>query len=131
MKRYALIREGRISEIISTANDINTLYHPDLASELIDVTGVKPTPVEGMRRVNGKFQVTDGVEKSSAAIKIELMNRVNADILPLQDRLDTEQASEAQKERLLALKRYRIQLRDVDTDAESIEWPDYPQDALK
>ncbi|HLJ64256.1 MAG TPA: hypothetical protein VKT70_09130 [Stellaceae bacterium] len=53
MKTYAQIVGGQVVEIIATAADITTLYHPSLL--WIDITSVMPAPQLGWSYSNGTF----------------------------------------------------------------------------
>ncbi|MGA2228223.1 MAG: hypothetical protein ABSH41_27635 [Syntrophobacteraceae bacterium] len=49
MKTYARIQNGAVMEIVSTAGDITTMFHPDLV--WVDVTANNPQPVPGSSAV--------------------------------------------------------------------------------
>jgi hypothetical protein len=53
MKTYARIQKAVVAEIVSTAADIKTLYHPGL--EFLDVTVTVPQPAVGWLYVGGAF----------------------------------------------------------------------------
>nr|WP_272979746.1 tail fiber assembly protein [Pectobacterium carotovorum] len=55
------------------------------------------------------------------------MNRINQDVIPLQDAVDLGIASEEEKSTLNAWKKYRVQLMRLDTSkAPDVEWPEEP-----
>lgn len=45
-----------VVEVITTKQDINTLYHPDFVKSLVDVTSVKPMPKEWWTYDGANFQ---------------------------------------------------------------------------
>jgi hypothetical protein len=94
-------------------------------------------PPEGKVRVAG----TDGLPAwadipapSVAELKAEatamlsaLMAKANAAIAPLQDAVDIDDATEAERASLTAWKKYRIALNRLDLSAApDIAWPAYP-----
>ncbi|MTD37811.1 tail fiber assembly protein [Erwinia sp. CPCC 100877] len=59
--------------------------------------------------------------------KIELLRNVSVNILPLQDAVDFNIATEQEQQQLTAWKKYRVLLNRVDTSkAPDIEWPQAP-----
>ncbi|MCT8344415.1 tail fiber assembly protein [Photorhabdus kleinii] len=60
--------------------------------------------------------------------KSQLLTKVNNLVAPLQDAVDLDVASEAEKAVLLEWKKYRVMLSKVDVlQAPDIEWPDQPK----
>lgn len=56
-----------------------------------------------------------------------LMTRATEKIAPLQDAVDLDDATDAEKARLIGWKKYRVLLNRVDvTKAPDINWPDSP-----
>lgn len=83
---------------------------------------------------NGAKWVTDKVLQKAAAVreaeekKTRLLNAAAANIAPLQDAVDTELATDEEKEQLIAWKTYRVLLNRVDTSkAPDIEFPQPPE----
>ncbi|CNJ99897.1 tail fiber assembly protein [Yersinia vastinensis] len=82
---------------------------------------------------NGDLWVTDTKAQHVAAIQIaedtkkQLLNEAAASIAPLQDAIDTELATDSEKEQLIAWKTYRVLLNRIDISvAPDIEWPLVP-----
>ncbi len=86
---------------------------------------------------NGKEWVTDKAAQHTAELqeaqeeaKQELASRLtvaNARIQPLQDAVDLDMATEAEKARLITWKKYRVLLNRIDVSkAPDIEWPEAP-----
>ncbi|MBW5816801.1 tail fiber assembly protein [Yersinia kristensenii] len=91
-------------------------------------------PQSGYDKWNGTEWVTDKAAQQAAATreaeatKAELLNDAAARIAPLQDAVDTELATDSDKEQLTAWKTYRVLLSRIDTSkAPDIEWPEAPQ----
>ncbi|EMJ5880571.1 tail fiber assembly protein [Enterobacter cloacae] len=61
------------------------------------------------------------------SLKAQLMSVATQEILPLQDALDLEMATEKERILLTEWKKYRVLLSRVDTNkAPDIEWPESP-----
>jgi hypothetical protein len=83
---------------------------------------------------SGAKWVADKVLQKAAATqeaeekKTRLLNTAAAKIAPLQDAVDTELATDEEKEQLIAWKTYRVLLNRVDTSkAPDIEFPQPPE----
>ncbi|HDM8441777.1 TPA: tail fiber assembly protein [Yersinia enterocolitica] len=82
---------------------------------------------------NGTKWVTDKAALQAAAAhaaeekKTQLLNDATVKIAPLQDAVDTELATDVDKEQLTAWKTYRVLLSRIDTKAPDIEWPVSPE----
>ncbi|WP_145570796.1 tail fiber assembly protein [Yersinia bercovieri] len=83
---------------------------------------------------SGAKWVTDKVLQKAAAVqeaeekKTRLLNTAAAKIAPLQDAVDTELATDEDKEQLIAWKTYRVLLNRIDTSkAPDIEFPQPPE----
>ena len=83
---------------------------------------------------DGSKWVTDKAAQHAAEVaaaeakKSQLLSEAATVISPLQDAVDTDMATDEEKERLTAWKSYRVLLSRVDTDkAPDIEWPDKPE----
>ncbi|MCT8344417.1 tail fiber assembly protein [Photorhabdus kleinii] len=60
--------------------------------------------------------------------KQQLLFIVNKKVIPLQDAVDLDIATEAEKDALLTWKKYRVMLNRIDTSqAPNIEWPEQPK----
>ncbi|MFB5188656.1 tail fiber assembly protein, partial [Yersinia intermedia] len=85
---------------------------------------------------NGTKWVTDKAALQAAAVhaaeekKTQLLNDATVKIAPLQDAVDTELATDEEKEQLIAWKTYRVLLSRIDTKASDIEWPLAPSAVL-
>lgn len=83
---------------------------------------------------DGSKWVTDKAAQHVAEVaaaeakKSQLLSESATVISPLQDAVDTDMATDKEKERLTAWKSYRVLLSRVDTDkAPDIVWPDKPE----
>ncbi|MEN3258524.1 tail fiber assembly protein [Sodalis endosymbiont of Spalangia cameroni] len=98
-----------------------------------DLTPLAPqTPYDHW---DGKRWVTDKAEQHQAEMKsakTSLRQRqsfANNAVFPLQDAVDLDMATEAEKAALLAWKRYRVLLNRVDiSTAPDIDWPTPPDE---
>ncbi|WP_240042212.1 tail fiber assembly protein [Photorhabdus khanii] len=60
--------------------------------------------------------------------KSQLLTKVNNIVTPLQDAVDLDIATEAEKEALLAWKKYRVMLNRVDiSSVPDVKWPEQPK----
>ncbi|EQC00324.1 tail fiber assembly protein [Photorhabdus temperata] len=60
--------------------------------------------------------------------KFQLLTKVNNIVTPLQDAVDLDIATEAEKEALLAWKKYRVMLNRVDISlVPDVKWPEQPK----
>ncbi|WET41723.1 tail fiber assembly protein [Citrobacter enshiensis] len=98
-----------------------------------NVTTVVPsTPYD---RWNGSAWVTDKTEKTAAEIaganatKAALIKNASVKIVPLQDAVELDMATDEEKSRYDAWRKYRVLLTRVDTSqAPDISWPEPPED---
>lgn len=68
-------------------------------------------------------------EEEFITIKHSLINYATQKIAPLQDAIDLDIATDDEKARLLAWKKYRVLVNRVDTStAPDITWPDEPSE---
>ncbi|HGT9291338.1 TPA: tail fiber assembly protein [Enterobacter kobei] len=84
---------------------------------------------------NGERWVTDEAEQQAAevaaanATKAALIANASEQIAPLQDAIDLDMATDEEKSRYDAWRKYRVLLTRVDTSlAPDISWPEPPQD---
>ncbi|MEB6183606.1 tail fiber assembly protein [Enterobacter roggenkampii] len=84
---------------------------------------------------NGERWVTDEAAKAAAEIaeatatKAALIKSATAKIEPLQDAVDLDMATDEEKSRYDALRKYRVLLTRVDTSlVPDINWPELPAD---
>lgn len=84
---------------------------------------------------NGQWQFADGkvskIPVDEVAIakeqKTMLLEKAASEIAPLQDAIELDMGTEAEKTALTAWKTYRVLLNRVDTDsAPQIDWPEVP-----
>ncbi|CAQ83738.1 MULTISPECIES: tail fiber assembly protein [Photorhabdus] len=69
-------------------------------------------------------EIKQGVESKKRQLMVEACTK----IAPLQDAVDLDIATEAEKDALLAWKKYRVMLNRIDTSqAYNIEWPEQPK----
>ena len=92
-------------------------------------------PVTPYDKWNGERWVTDEAAKSAAEIakatvtKAELVKSAAEKIEPLQDAVELDIATNEEKSRYDAWRKYRVLLTRVDTSiAPDINWPDPPED---
>lgn len=59
-KTYAWINNGSVGQIITTTDDLSTLYAPGFVAACVDVTNVTPTPADGWTatETNGAWSFT-------------------------------------------------------------------------
>lgn len=98
-----------------------------------DVTSLQPkTPYDHW---DGKQWVTDKAEQHQEEVRRakassrQRMDEATCVIAPLQDAVDLDMATEAEKSALLAWKKYRVLLNRVDiSTAPNIDWPTPPDE---
>lgn len=90
-------------------------------------------PATAYDKWNGERWVTDEAAQKTAEVaeanvtKAALINSASEQIAPLQDAVDLDIATEDEKARFDAWRKYRVLLTRVDTStAPSIVWPDMP-----
>lgn len=90
-------------------------------------------PVTAYDKWNGERWVTDEAARKTAevaeanATKAALINSASEQIAPLQDAVDLDMATDDEKARFDAWRKYRVLLTRVDTStAPAIVWPDMP-----
>ncbi|MEB1000076.1 tail fiber assembly protein [Citrobacter freundii] len=111
------------------------------AEQQITVPGDYPAdttiypPLTPYDKWNGERWVTDEAAKAAAEIaeatatKAALIKSAAAKIEPLQDAVDLDMATDGEKSRYDAWRKYRVLLTRVDTSqAPDINWPEPPED---
>ncbi|MDW2633104.1 tail fiber assembly protein [Citrobacter portucalensis] len=90
-------------------------------------------PATAYDKWNGERWVTDEAARKTAevaeanATKAALINSASEQIAPLQDAVDLDMATDDEKARFDAWRKYRVLLTRVDTStAPAIVWPDMP-----
>ncbi|HAV1620240.1 TPA: tail fiber assembly protein [Enterobacter hormaechei subsp. steigerwaltii] len=90
-------------------------------------------PATAYDKWNGERWVTDEAAQKTAEVaeanvtKAALINSASEQIAPLQDAVDLDMATEEEKARFDAWRKYRVLLTRVDTStAPAIVWPDMP-----
>ncbi|WP_368524837.1 tail fiber assembly protein [Enterobacter asburiae] len=90
-------------------------------------------PATAYDKWNGERWVTDEAVQKTAEVaeanvtKAALINSASEQIAPLQDAVDLDMATEDEKARFDAWRKYRVLLTRVDTStAPAIVWPDMP-----
>ncbi|MBG6243262.1 MAG: tail fiber assembly protein [Candidatus Symbiopectobacterium sp. Dall1.0] len=131
-KKYKLCIEPDTGIIRSMAEDVSSLYPAgftvvdvDELPDGVDISGdwlfegekvVRRIPTQGELVAKAKFK------------KASLMRDATNVIAPLQDAVDFDLATEAERAQLIAWKTYRVLLNRVDmSKAPDIEWPEQPQ----
>ncbi|WP_334470861.1 tail fiber assembly protein [Arsenophonus sp. PmNCSU2021_1] len=131
-KKYKLCIEPDTGIIRSIAKDVSSLYPAGFTvvdvDELpsgVDISGdwlfdgkkvVRCIPTQGERVAKAKFE------------KAELMQMASIAIAPLQDAVDLDMATEAERAKLVAWKTYRVLLNRVDISKRpDIAWPEAPK----
>jgi hypothetical protein len=132
MKTYARVEDGTVLELIKVSDDqtVESLYHPDFARLLVDVTGVKPDPREGwVMGSKGKFEAPvpkqptpAEIVAGNAMVRDELLSAASLAIAPLQDAVDLGIATEDEAARLKLWKEYRVQVGRVDLTQQAPDW---------
>lgn len=91
-------------------------------------------PLTPYDKWNGERWVTDTAAQQAAEIasantnKARLIKIASEQIQPLQDAVDLDMATEAEKHRLDEWRKYRVLLTRVDTSvASAVIWPDFPE----
>jgi hypothetical protein len=130
-KKYKLCIEPDTGIIRSMAKDVSELYPAgftvvdvDELPDGADISGdwlfdgqkvVRRIPTQGERVAKAKFE------------KASLMQDATNVIVPLQDAVDLDMATEAEKVQLVAWKKYRVLLNRIDVStAPDIAWPEAP-----
>ncbi|QPG28581.1 tail fiber assembly protein [Pantoea sp. SM3640] len=126
MKTYARIENQRVAEIVSLNVKPEKLYHPSLL--WVEITSLPEQPDINYNYSNGVFTapVADGKDAiliASSRLVAE-MDKANRAIAPLQDAVDTGIATNAEFDRLVEWKKFRVALSRLDvSNAPDIEWP--------
>jgi len=129
MKTYARIEEQRVVEIVSLSVEPSVIYHPSL--EWIDITSLPAPPEIDYHYSNGQFAVP-AITPENAAVMASmtlniLMEEAKKNIVPLQDAVDINIATDEEIMRLAEWKKYRVILSRIDTKkAPDIYWPVKP-----
>ncbi|MCU1792384.1 hypothetical protein CUU52_05055 [Pectobacterium polaris] len=72
------------------------------------------------------YTLAENIERADDKKKL-LLSRINQDVIPLQDAVDLDIASEEEENKLNAWKKYRVLLMRLDTSkAPDVEWPEEP-----
>lgn len=152
MKTYVRIEDERVAEIILPAVweadspagtdpsfkagdeiPIDQRYTPEFVSTLVDVTDVRPTPVEGDVYDGTSFssyvppaRSASEILASNTATRDALLSAAAIAIAPLQDAVDLGEATDQEAVLLKQWKQYRITVNRLDLTAESPVWPSTP-----
>ncbi|WP_334469794.1 tail fiber assembly protein [Arsenophonus sp. PmNCSU2021_1] len=131
-KKYTLCIEPDTGIIRSMAEDVSTLYPAGFT--VVDVDELPGgVDISGGWLFDGQKVVpripTQGefVAKAKRE-KAELMQMASIAIAPLQDAVDLDMATDAEKTSLLAWKKYRVLLNRVDISKTlDVAWPEAPK----
>ncbi|WP_387466796.1 tail fiber assembly protein [Photorhabdus sp. RM323S] len=107
-------------------------------SESVFIEFVGNTPPKGKCRIADKNglpawgdippMTQEQLAQQAEAQKQRLMSKANKQLAPLQDAVDLNIATEAEKAALLAWKEHRVMLNRIDiSHAPDIEWPEQPK----
>ena len=135
MGTYVRVQDGQVAEVIDTGElSIDEMFHPDFVETLVDVSAVKPSPVEGMTATqSGKgWALTEYSPPPPSAAEILAANTAERDrllasatlaIAPLQDAVDLDEATTDETAMLKKWKEYRITVNRVDLTVAGPNWP--------
>lgn len=120
---------GKTAYNTVTAEEVKITEMGEMSATL---TLIKPTVEYPIW--DGKKWVEDAEAKKKAAIaeattrQANLLTDASAMITPLADAVELDVATDAEKERLKRLKKYRIELTRIDVNsAPDIDWPEFPE----
>ncbi|HAK7668742.1 TPA: tail fiber assembly protein [Salmonella enterica] len=118
-----------------------TVYRTD-TGEALYISELGPLP-ENVTTISpdGQYEKWDGTKwvkdeeaekaarlREAEETKKQLLQLATDKIAPLQDAVDLDEAADDEKARLLAWKKYRVQVNRVDTStAPKIDWPKKPE----
>lgn len=134
MSRYAVVKDGKVTNLIEWSGDE---YDPGEGCELIELDENSPV-AQGWAYENGEFSAPGLTEEQEKEIKERktaeniatrsyLLSLATENISPLQDAVDLDEATEEEKALLLAWKKYRIAVNRIDANtADDIDWPEQP-----
>ncbi|MEQ9881283.1 tail fiber assembly protein [Pectobacterium brasiliense] len=117
--------------ICSISKDVSSFFPIEMSvaelAELPDGVDIYGGWVfDGNSVVPRVYTQIENIERADDKKKL-LLNRINQDVIPLQDAVDLGIASEEEKNKLNAWKKYRVLLMRLDTSkAPDIEWPEEP-----
>lgn len=153
MKTYARIDGGKVVEIINPevfdAEDptwingqpsrigqekpIEVRFHPALVENMIDVSDMEPQPSYGWTLEGGDLIPPTPYQPSPEEVIIGnttlrdlYLGQATLALTPLQYAVDFEVATDEEKERLVAWKKYMIALNRINLTVENVIWPEHP-----
>ncbi|MGU6804151.1 tail fiber assembly protein [Salmonella enterica subsp. enterica serovar Poona] len=124
---WSLYEDHRGETVYDTTTG-NQVYISELGPLPENVTSVSPD--DEYQKWDGKAWVTDEEAEKVAQLrqaeetKNNLLQMATEKIAPLQDAVDLGEATDDEKTRFMAWKKYRVQVNRVDTT--SPDWPDVP-----
>lgn len=109
----------------------NSIFISDLGPLPEETTVIAPLGEyqkwDGSEWVKDDAAERDALVNEAASKKNDLMSEATSQILPLQDAVDVDMATEEEREKLVEWKKYRVLLNRVDVAlAPDIEWPVKP-----
>ncbi|EIU8459523.1 tail fiber assembly protein [Salmonella enterica] len=126
------LQEDHRGETVYDTTTGNQVYISDPGPLPENVTSVSPDGE--YQKWDGKAWVKDEEAEKAAQLrqaeetKNNLLKMATEKIAPLQDAVDLGEATDDEKARLLAWKKYRVQVNRVDTStAPKIDWPKKPE----
>lgn len=143
MRRFVRIEGGAVAELLPPADfpselipengDIRTLYHPEFAVLLQEITDLIPQPKMGWSYKDGAFEApvqyvpsTDEIHSANKMVRDQLLQTATLAIAPLQDAVDFGKATEAETELLQRWRQYRLEANRADLSVMSPDWPTFP-----
>lgn len=128
---YALIEDATVKEVINTEWLIADLF----ASEMtwVEITGLSPKPEVGCQFIDNVFSAPPPPPNPAPQQKQDLMTFANTQISILTDATDPDLVATidpADTALLLAWRKYRLDLRDVDATVPPVVFPDQPAPAF-
>lgn len=130
-KKHAMVIEPNSGIIRGISDDVSRLYpvgfnvvEVDTLPEECDCNGGWIFDGE---KVVKRIYLPDELKEQARRKQRRLLDEATKVIAPLQDAVDLDIATDAEKAALLAWKKYRVLLNRVDiTQAPDVEWPEVP-----
>jgi hypothetical protein len=120
--------------IRSMSQDVSTLYPAGCSVAEVSEWPKEAAPNRNWCFIDGqvvpRIYTADELKEQATHKRDDLLEKAAKITAPLQDAVDLDMATEAEKASLLAWKKYRVLLNRVDiSTAPDIEWPEAPQKA--
>jgi Bacteriophage tail assembly protein len=127
---WACVEDHREQTVYDT-KDGSPIFISELGKLPDDVTTIAPygnyQVWDGDKWIKDKAAEQSALVNEAATTKSHFMTEANNRILPLQDAVDVDMATDEEKAELIKWKKYRVLLNRIDVSlAPDIEWPEKP-----